>query len=599
MANNDAADPEWHLMRDIRRRTIAGAVWIPLRQSETIRHEGENGKVGEIEEVACSNSVAFFPQHRGLAERLGWSELGLMHDAMPYAFRDGRYKPVESYWHHEKIVAGVELIFIQRFNGDHDTRWIINPDLTIALGLMEEGDSWVCVDEGYAEVIRSRRDATDRIVAIEIKADFLRDYLAARGLSLRVAQYRQRMAIVADAAHIPWLEEPIREGEQPHRFQAEVFEVDASGDLFGDSIAVFETWRTDADNDEDVPEFGPETSENTGGRSFSFTRAGQKAYRVEGELWREEWIEPASKSVRIRGDKPDEEFFYVVDASGKRVPGSDLKSEDVGKYLWFKPTVIKDLLSYRGAGLGWYTGQTGSVRCSPDYETHFGINRVGLINVYAYDVAKLPHWQQRIWSGHNASPDGQVSSELLDSQQRCCPADTVAPEQNLNHSYASLNEKFAERFGDPLFRGHESVSEILRQVHRFRGLDVAGVYALAKDIARLTADDIDVMALKTIVVSPEKEKWGSLRHLQKALETIVDSDTAKKALTALVGIYELRLADAHLPKSDLDKAYGLIGISQEATPLEQAFGVIGSADSSLSAILAVVEKVPPRGSSAP
>ena len=34
----------------------------------------------------------------------------------------------------------------------------------------------------------------------------------------------------------------------------------------------------------------------------------------------------------------------------------------------------------------------------PDYKVHFGVNRVGLITVYAYDIARLPVWQQRTWA---------------------------------------------------------------------------------------------------------------------------------------------------------------------------------------------------------
>jgi hypothetical protein len=578
-------DPQWFLMPEVRRRRLATAVWVPLRQSETLNHEGEYGTVGEREEVLRAGSVAIYPRHRELAEELGWSDIGLIHGAMPYAFRDGRYKPVDAFMHNDTDVVGVELVFVQRLNGDHPSRWLVNQDLTMALGLIEEGDVWRCVDEGYTDVIRSRRDKDDRVVAIEIKAEFLRDYLAARGLALRVAQYRQRMAILANASYLPWAAEPLHEGEQPDRFEARVFEVDVSGAPFGGSVAVFQTWRTDVDNDEDVPVFGPENDSNTAGQSTTFERGGQKAYRVEGELWREEWIEPADRSVRVRGDKPEEEVFYSVDASGKRLPDSALNSEDVGRYLWFRPAVIAALLQFRGADLRWYTAQTGSVKCSPDYSTHFGVNREGLINVYAYDIAKLPYWQQRVWSGHNATPEGQVSSELLDSQQRCKPAGTKAPEAEFDGLLSQLNSAFAKRYGSPIFRSHDSTEAILKRVHRFRALDAAGLLALAKDIARLTADSIDVGVLRVIVTPPEGENWRSLRHLEKALSTRVDAGTARAALAPLAGIYELRLGDAHLPSSEIEEAYKLAGVNPTDAPIVQAVALVSGATESLKQIL--------------
>jgi hypothetical protein len=581
-------DSQWFLMPELRRRRFANAVWVPLRQSETLHHEGKTGKVGEREEILFVGSVAIYFQHRELAETLGWMDIGLTHSAVPYAFRDGRYKAVDAFMHNDTAVVGVELVFEQRLNGDHPRRWLINQDLTMALGLIEEGDVWRCVDEGYTDVIRSRRDKDGQIIAIEIKAEFLRDYLAARGLSLRVAQYRQRMAILADASYLPWATESLRQGEQPDRFEARVFEVDVSGALFGGSVAVFQMWRTDVDNDEDVPVFGQESDSNTAGRSSSFERGGSKAYRAEGELWREEWIEPTDRSVRVRGDKPKEEFFYSIDAAGNRVAESALNSEDVGRYLWFRSAVIPALLQYRGAELRWYSEQTGSVKCSPDYATHFGVNRQGFINVYAYDIAKLPHWQQRIWNGHNATPEGPVSSELLDSQQRCEPATTKAQEAEFKRFLNEIDVVFMERYGGPLFRAHDSTKVILSRVHRFRALEAGGVLALAKDIARLTADSIDVGVLRSIVSPQKGETWRSLRHLQHALTTRVESEIARTALTPLAGIYELRLGDAHLPSSEIQNAYKLTGVNPEDSPIDQAVALIGSAAESLKRILSIV-----------
>jgi hypothetical protein len=464
----------------------------------------------------------------------------------------------------------------------------VNQDLIMALGLIEEGDTWRRVDEGYVEVIRSRRDEDGGVVAIEIKAEFLRDYLAARGLSLLVAQYRQRMAILADASYLPWAKESLREASEHDRFETRVFEVDTEGGLFGGRVAVFQMWRTDVDNGEDVPVFGPENDSNTASRSATFEREGEKAYRAEGELWREEWIEPADRSLRVRGDRPVEEFFYIVDAGGGRLPASALDNEDVGRYLWFRPTVVEALLQHRGAGLGWYTRQTGWVKCSPDYSTHFGINQQGFVNVYAYDVAKLPQWQQRIWSGHNATPEGPVSSELLDSQQRCEPAATTAPEQEFERLLKRLNEVFASQHGGTLFRSHESTGDILRRVHRFRALDTTDLLALAKDVARITADSIDVGLLRTIIAPPKGVTWRSLKHLEQALATYVDAATARDALTPLVGIYELRLGDAHLPSSELEDACKLAGVNLTDETMDRAVSLIDGAADSLRRILTII-----------
>ena len=88
---------EWFEMNDVRRRALARAVWIPLRAIRTVK--GEDGS----EEVFAAGGTAFPPVGRGQAEQLGWDNLGLGHEAKPFAFDDGTYKPVEVYQHDDKV----------------------------------------------------------------------------------------------------------------------------------------------------------------------------------------------------------------------------------------------------------------------------------------------------------------------------------------------------------------------------------------------------------------------------------------------------------------------------------------------------------------
>jgi hypothetical protein len=373
--------------------------------------------------------------------------------------------------------------------------------------------------------------------------------------------------------------------DQPHdRFEARVFEVDGDGGPAGGEVAVFEAWRTDVDPEEDVPVFGPENDSNTAGRSSSFKRRGPVFSRAEGELWREEWIEPRDSSERVRGDDPLEPVFYVIDAAGTRESGLKLNDQDIGRYLWFDARVIPVLANRRGGGLRWYTADTGSVWCSPDDAVHFGVNGLGLINVYAYDVARLAQWQQRIWASHNVAPDGAVSAELLDAQMRTRPARTRAPEADLRSAMNELDATFKSSLGAPLFIVHEASEEIFRSAHRFRAADKDGIFALAKDVARLTADRIDVGVLQKIVVPPKGEKWGSLKSLEKLLATRLPPDEARAMVAPLVGIYELRLRDAHLPSSEINEAFALANVDPAARPLEQGRQLLESAVSALRAI---------------
>ena len=75
----------------------------------------------------------------------------------------------------------------------------------------------------------------------------------------------------------------------------------------------------------------------------------------------------------------------------------------------------------------WFTQDTGKVGCASNLTIHFGVNKLGLINVLGKDIAEQPEWAQKIWVAHNACPEGGLSEELHMSQNLASPASTVAP----------------------------------------------------------------------------------------------------------------------------------------------------------------------------
>ena len=143
---------------------------------------------------------------------------------------------------------------------------------------------------------------------------------------------------------------------------------------------------------------------------------------------------------------------------------------------------MSTLAHRRGGYLTWYTRNTGNVACSPDYGVHFGVNALGLINVYAEDIAFLPEWQQRIWAGYNVGPEGKVSDELLMSQANANPANTQAPEEFLSKGLDALNEASNANLGFAIVRQHDQISNLIVRAHRFRATDRVGLFSLAKTV---------------------------------------------------------------------------------------------------------------------
>jgi hypothetical protein len=96
---------------------------------------------------------------------------------------------------------------------------------------------------------------------------------------------------------------------------------------------------------------------------------------------------------------------------------------------------------------------------------------------------------------------------------------------------------------------------------------------LAKDLARLTADSIEVKALHKIVV-PKNEKRGSLKSLERVLATRIEPDAAHNIMTPLFGVYDMRQGDAHLPSSELVETLKTLEIDLNANPVFQGYQLL-------------------------
>jgi hypothetical protein len=214
----------WFEMAAIRRRRLADAVWIPLRVSEYIEKEGIYGYEGYKQEFFGLGTVAVSFNKREEIGKLGWSELGLGHNQESYATKDW-YKPADIYQYFDGVDLGVELVIAQSFPGDEPAEWHLHQDLVIALGLLREEDQWVRPSEDYVVVARLRRNQEGAPIALEIKNEFIRDYLAARQMALRVTSFRMRDYIAITADHITWPENGLREESEQERFEARVMPI--------------------------------------------------------------------------------------------------------------------------------------------------------------------------------------------------------------------------------------------------------------------------------------------------------------------------------------------------------------------------------------
>src|SRR5207302_10110066 len=146
------------------------------------------------------------------------------------------------------------------------------------------------------------------------------------------------------------------------------------------------------------------------------------------------------------------------------------------------------------------------------------------------------------------------------SQVKARPASTQAPEKFLEQGLKRLGQVLFEKLGIAAIQPHGDIPALLKSAHRFRATDRPSLLALAKDLARLTADSFEATAIQKHVKPPKGERWGSLKSLENLLATQVGAESAHSVMGPLFGIYDLRLADAHLPSSEVDATLAMVGI---------------------------------------
>ena len=562
----------WFEMPEIRKHFFNKSVWIPLKEARVLLREGKFGRLGYIEEYFGVGSIAVPLPQRSEAEKLGWTDIGTRSSSRGYV-ENGEYIPAHTYQNYDKTLIAEQLVLERSGNLIEASEWYLNQDLTCTLELKREGDTWLAISYGYEEVARIERDKDGKAISLSTKASYLKDYLCARKMALYITSYRSRRQVVKDRIHIQWASPKVEE-TNTDKWEGRVNEINEEGDPFGSSYAVIHVSRTDVDYEEDIPEPGFPTDNNVETKSWEGKFEGKKLFYVEGELWRNEWLEPALNSYIVCSEEPEPTSFFITDNNGKSENRKTLVNGI--RWLWFNPSVIEAILSIRGSFLGWYTRDTGSISCSPGYEVHFGINQIGLVNVLAKDIGLLPDWQQKVWAGYNVAPDGKVSAELLVSQMESKPASTQAPEDYLLRGITLLNKLTKDNFGISIIKEHTDANQILKRIHRFRATKEQGLFELAKDIYRFVGERIDAEEIKK-VVNPKKGKtWGQLKSLEKLVALKIGEEAAYKLISPLWGIYNLRMTDSHLPSVDISEAYSLCQINQQEPNIFQGYQLINT-----------------------
>jgi len=571
---------EWFGMVDAKRHSFTNKVWVPLYASEKTEH-GKGGHVGFREQYFGVRSLIVPKEQRAPALNLEWTLLNLGFGAKPWVDGDGALHAAAEFNHDD--ISGSLPVLDHRIEVERSNDLHVHQDIVLGLGLKRDGDRWVRPEEDYVEVIRLLRDDTSQPVRVEIKAEFLKDYLCAAQSGLILVSYERRTAIHERFEPFQQETEKVATDFVTYEWNGHIgdrFEGDSLLDIFG-QVRVFHAWRTDTDYNEDIPSY--DFPGATDGTSYDAKSSNRKVSQATGEMWKNEWVEGADSSPRVRGDESPSKLDFLVDNAG-RTEGS-VALENSIRWLWFHPDVINALLKKPNSVLSWYTEDTGNVGGAWNRSLHFGVNSIGLINVFAKDVALLPEIDKKTWAHYNVSPDGKVSAELLMSQMQADPASTEAPEAAFFRLVEQIQEISRQKFGGELLKRHASSLAIAKQIHRFHATTREGFYFLCKEITRFLIERLDIDLLKR--VKDEKDSLGSLKRLDRIL-TAVGYD-GQKLTGVLVGVYELRLADAHLPSGDIEDSMRLVGVDYDVEKFGAGKRLLQNINNALDAIKDALE----------
>jgi hypothetical protein len=575
-------DKDWFLMTKERKVNYEKMAWVPLFVDEQTEL-GDFPDPGFDDDYFGISTMLLDADEAVELLQLDWI------DVRPSLHRPGfdsdGFHSAKYYFGH---VHGEYLVFPIEPEGKSSPRLVlIEPDLILGLRLHPVGHDWASARNEGEVVIHQKLDGGGNVTKVEIRAEYLKDFLAAREMGLAIITLRERKHIFSTP---PEFTLPKSKPKPTWQWEGGINEIDEHGEHFGNTWTVTILGRYDVDADEDAPvaEYIPD-DKKLRRRDFETKFGESKRYCVASDLIMRDWIAPALASPRVRGDKPTESCVFVADAASSRMSAQELKDEPRWRWLTFKPESISNLLDQGKVQLEWWSRQTACFRYGDGLSVPFGINTKGLINIFSKDVIELAPHRQRHFAGHSVSPEGGACEELVRAQMQNDPADTIAAESRIMYVRTKIDEAFVRRYKKALFRPHDMVTGIAARTHRFAASNVEELYDLAKDLRRIFIEPIDDDFLKSLTQSCPDD-LGSIKRLCKLLD---DAGQVGRSITApLAGIHELRQASAHLPRKSVDEAFSLVGVAPDAPSIISAMNMIESVVDSIDSIANGLEAQP-------
>lgn len=554
---------DWIEALDLEQLSFDKATWVPLVVSNTDLAHGEPGKVGYRRQNRNIDSIIVpLDQKKELLD-LDWQSISRQMSDHAWADETG-FCPPGCYRGDSRVLYPV----IERsFETGEPTQWDLLQELEVGLQLFRKGDTWIRPDENDVEVAKLERNRRGEPSVLMFRSEHLRDYLCAKKAALLLTGFWAREAVEEVFSGICWENDESERVFAHGRWNGTCHPIHEGGAPFGSETAVVHIWRESVNPTEDMPQMPrPAADPGMKSRSSTWLHTGRKLHRLYGLIWVRHWIGPAIQSPRIRGDEVEARVhFQVENQENKTLNGKAL--EEYRGWLWFRPTVMRFLSSQPKGVIKWYTSETGEVGPVGNRTLHFGINKIGLVNVLGYKMAQMPEWVQKLWVAYNVPPEGGLSLELHQSQNLADPAESMSPEMCLWHNLVILNQRTSELFQKPILKILPKESELMKVVHRFYCESFEDVCQLCKELHRVVIESLDVGLINSAIdpgnaAEANSRRLGSIKRIALWLNSL-GLDGAQ-ITSPLAAIYDLRIADAHVGGEGARRSLELLGFSADS-----------------------------------
>ena len=391
---------------------------------------------------------------------------------------------------------------------------------------------------------------------VEVHRDYLRDYLAARKMSLLIS-------IVAD------------------RF-ANAFPVEALGIEPNEYVRIDDhTHKTCV-----IQPPGALSEKYYTGRSSLYRNVVILPYDLP-RLDRTPWYYFGEIPKKFRHP-----VAFIIDEEGNR---AELHDKKCPKYLYFKPYVLKKYLEVKNFRVNFHMRNWGIAQdVISQINIDIGINSKGLVNAFAPDLAKLSSSEQSYWASYSSIPSGEICEELYQTRMLLNPPDSKSVVEEISDALSKLNSSFNKQFSEDLYDGSfPSDPDAAKMNVGPLGQDIVQLVSLGKLLYEFVIERMPISVLRKPVehIANFDKEWKQIKLLEEIVILKTHDDTLEKEITdPLRGLNIIRIGSAHHGAPKITEAFNLLGYPSLATDIREAWEkCIGSISSTLIRLSKIID----------